>query len=142
MTRTKRPAAAVGAAVLLAFSLTACGGGGASDAPTDASKDEFCKSFEDAFAVIGEGEPTEDEFDKLQDELDELVEVGTPEEIDGDAREGYEIFVDAVQDLDYDDVKDAGDSDDIPGVDADDEKKVEEFFASYGEQCFEVPAVE
>ena len=50
MTRIKRPAAAVGAAALLAFSLTACGG-----APDDASEGDFCDAFKwrlrDLFAV-------------------------------------------------------------------------------------------
>ena len=44
MTRIKRPGAAAGAAVLLAFSLTACGG-----APDDASKDDFCDAFTGVF---------------------------------------------------------------------------------------------
>ena len=134
MTRIKRPAAAVGAAALLAFSLTACGGGG-SDAPDDASKDEFCGAVGDAFKPLFslEGEPSEDQFDEFKDKIDELKDVGTPEDIGDDERDGFEVFVDAVSDADYDDFKD--DSENLPGVSDDDEAKAEKFISYATTEC-------
>jgi hypothetical protein len=132
MTRIKRPAAAVGAAMLLAFSLTACGG-----APTDASEEDFCDAFADAFepliSVSGE-EPTEEQWEDFQDATGELDDVGTPEGTSDDEREGFEIFVEAVGDADYDDVKDA-EGDEFPGVDKDDNDKVTAFIEYATKTC-------
>lgn len=128
----KRPAAALGAAALLAFSLTACGSD-ASDAPTDASEEDFCGVFEDAYKPIIEAgfEPSEDDWEKFQDAIEDLADVGTPEDMTDDEREGFEVFVEAVDEADYDDVK--GDSD--FGVSGDDEDKAEKFFAYVSETC-------
>lgn len=132
MTRIKRPAAAVGAAVLLSFSLTACGG-----APTDASKDDFCEAyggvFEKIFAVSGD-EPTEDEWEEVQDAVGELEDVGTPDGISDDERNGFEVFVEAIADADYDDIKDSEDGE-IPGVSEDDDADAEKFFAYATKTC-------
>lgn len=133
----KRPLAAAGATVLMAFALTACGGG-ASSAPTDASKDKFC----DTYMAVGEdmsGEPTEEQWNKAKDQLKKLEDVGTPKGISKDAREGFEIFLDAVSDLDYDDAKDMDNSDSVPGVSKDDEKKVGEFFTYVATECMDMP---
>jgi len=133
MTRIKRPAVAVGVTALLAFSLTACGG-----SPTDASEKDFCGAFEDAFAplldISADGEPTEDQWEEFQDAVGELEDVGTTEDISDDEREGFEVFVKAVGDADYDDVKDAED-DEFPGVDKDDQDKVEDFFTYATKTC-------
>ena len=138
MTRFKRPAAAAGAAALLAFSLSACGGG-ASDAPTDASKDEFCGAWNDAFEPLAtaEEEPSEKQFEEFQDGMDDLVDVGTPEGTPDDAREGFEIFVDAVKDASYDDFKEGGD--DLPNVSEDDSAKAEAFIEYAVGECTEIP---
>lgn len=142
MTRIKRPAAAVGAAALLAFSLTACGG-----SPTDASKKDFCGAFEDAFTplldISAEGEPSEEQWEDFQDAVAELKDVGTPDGISDDEREGFEVFVDAVADADYDDVKDS-EADEFPGVDEDDQAKATKFFGYATTTCpdaFGIPEV-
>jgi hypothetical protein len=132
MTRIKRPAAAAGAALLLAFSLTACGGG----APDDASEGDFCDAFggvfESLFAAEADG-PTEDQWEDFQDAVAELEDVGTPKDISDDERNGFEVFTEAVADADYDDVKD--ESGDIPGVSDDDQADGEKFFAYGTEKC-------
>ncbi len=132
MTRIKRPAAAAGAAVLLAFSLTGCGG-----APTDASDKDFCDAFGNVFepllSVSGD-EPTEDQWDEFKDATGEFEDVGTPDDISDEEREGFEVFVAAVADADYDDVKDA-EGDEFPGVDEDDNEKVTKFFSYATETC-------
>ena len=111
MRNLPRAVAAAGAVVLLGLSLTACGSDG-SDAPKNASKDEFCKVFNS----------DSDDEDKV---LDELKEVGTPKEIDGDAREGFEIFIDK-----YDDLKDLdSESEALKELGDEDGKKVSAFIS-------------
>lgn len=109
-------AAAIGIAAL---SLTACGG-----APDDASEKDFCKAFTNVAESFSD-------FDDAKKATEELEEVGTPKSIDGDAREGFEIYVDVVTGADDEDEADeAGDD-----LDSDDEKKVEKFFEKAGEVC-------
>lgn len=135
MIRIKRPAAAVGAAALLALSLTACGGGGSDSAPDNASKDDFCGAVGDAFKPLFslEGDPTEDQFKEFQDKVDKLKDVGTPDGISDDQRKGFEIFVDAVHDADYSDFK--SDSQNIPGVSDKDQAKAQDFLGYATSQC-------
>ena len=135
MTRFKRPAAAAGAAALLAFSLSACGGGGGSDAPTDASKDEFCESWNSAFEDISAAEPTDEDFEAFQDAVADLADVGTPDGISDEQREGFEVFVDAVADASADDLS----SDEIPGVSEDDSAKAQAFVEYAVTECTEIP---
>lgn len=134
----KRPVAAAGAAAVLALSLTACGGGDdAGDAPKDASKDDFCEKLNALDSLETSDTPSEDEFNDAKDKILELRDVGTPKEITGDAREGFEIFIDAVDDLSYDDAKDLAnsDSDTFPGVSEDDNAKLLAFVFSAGALC-------
>lgn len=143
MNRIKRPAAAIGAAALLAFSLAACGGdsGGSSggDSPANASKDDFCSALKDAYQPLAgiEDEPTEDQWRSFQDSIDKLSGVGTPDDISDDARVGFDAFVKAVGDTDYEEAKDyAGDT--FPGVDKGDEDKVVEFLTYSETTCPDV----
>ncbi len=137
MTPIKRPLATAGAAVLLALSLTACGG-----APTDASEEDFCDAVGKTVEVIGsvEGdEPTEEEWEKVQGAYEDLGDVGTPEDIGEDERNGFEVVVDAITGLDYDEAKksfgEEDGSDEIPGVSKDDEKDADRFFEYVGTTC-------
>lgn len=141
MTSFKRSAAALGAAAVLAFSLTACGGddggdSGSDSAPADASKSDFCQAFADAFKpfVSLEGDPTEDQFNDFKDAVKDLADVGTPSDISDDQRTGFEAFVKAVDDGSYDDFKNA-DGSDIPGVSADDQPKAQDFLSWSGKEC-------
>lgn len=101
MKNIKRPFAALGVGALLAFSVTACGGGGA---PTDASVEDFCGLEADLEA--GFGDIASGDFEKLSEGLADAAEaaeeVGTPEDISDEAREGFEILVASLQDLDAD----------------------------------------
>ena len=132
MTRIKRPAAAAGAAVLLAFSLSACGG-----APTDASKDDFCETVNDT--SVFENTDTEDVgdlVDALKKQAENLEEVGTPDDISDDEREGFEIYVDAVNDLDADDFDSPEDLDNVEDDYSDEENdKVNAFFDYQAKTC-------
>ncbi|QIX25239.1 hypothetical protein ncot_00540 [Nocardioides sp. JQ2195] len=106
-----RRLALVGASLALLGGLTACGG-----APDDASKDDFC----DAAKKIDASS-----FDDAKDAVEDLNDVGTPEDISDDARDGFEFFVDEVGDADSED--------DLPKDEdlSDDEKKQSEAFFKY-----------
>ena len=94
-------------ALALASSAVLAGCGGAAEgAPTDASPEEFCAAIDwfvdeglDRFKG-GEPPPAADDMAELaRDWSDRLVEVGTPENMSIDAREGFEAFVDRIDDL-------------------------------------------
>ena len=138
MTRIKRPVAAVGSAVLLAFSLSACGG-----APTDASTDDFCEAYNDQSAEGGED--AESQADALNEYAEKLEEVGTPEDIDDEARDGFEVLVEAFGDVSADDLEDEEAQKALEEKYEDDEDAVDAFFEYAGETCaedVEVPEVE
>ena len=139
MTPLKRYVGAASAAVLLAFSLTACGG-----APTDDSTKDFCDAFDSATDIFADIDPEGDPADQAgkvtdgyKEFADKLEETGTPENISDDAREGFEIFVEELGDLDEDDVKKylEDPSEDIAEVSKDDEKKVNEFTDYAEKEC-------
>lgn len=139
MSPIKRYAGAASAAVLLAFSLTACGG-----APTDASSEDFCKAYngqtEALEAIDPEGSPESqagDLVDALKDYAEKLDEVGTPENISDEAREGFEITVEELGDLDADDVQKAiedGNAE-FAEVSKDDEEKAAAFDEYASKEC-------
>lgn len=122
-----------GASLILAAAfLTGCGGDDAADSPDDASTEEFCDAMEGAPTSE---EPSEDELD---DWAEELNDTGTPDDIGDDEREGFEKFVETLEDINPDDFdSDAGLEDVIE--DEDDREKVTAFFAYYGQACFEIP---
>jgi len=144
MSPIKRYAAAASTAVLLGFSLIACGDS-ASDAPDDASKEAFCKAY-NATNETDEDSSTEDQVEEAHDQADKLIEVGTPEDIDDDSREGFEILVDAVADIEEDDVDNITNAEgedefrDAIGASEDDFKKVVAFLTYAGTTCAEAPA--
>lgn len=135
MTRIKRPAVAAGAAVLLALSLSACGG-----APTDASQDDFCEAYNDNAL---NGDIAEDDFDAqaeaLNDYSDKLEETGTPEDISDEARNGFEVVVEAFGDISSDDLDGDDTQKALEDKYADDQDDVEAFFEYANEQCGETP---
>jgi hypothetical protein len=111
---------------LMAGMLTGCGGdsGGSDDAPQSASKEDFCKAFE---AVGSAG----DDFDKGKEKLQELKDTGTPEDIPDNAREGFDLLMDAVADAESSD--DASKA--LDDLSTADQKKVREFTAYTIKKC-------
>ena len=77
------------AAVLAALALAACGGG----PPDDASAEDFCDVW---------NEDRGDTVDEVRESVEALEDVGTPEDIEDEARDGFEVFVEARADLDQD----------------------------------------
>lgn len=117
--------AKVGASLVLVGVMTAACGGG--DGPTDASSDEFCDAWEKTGQVFAENS---DDWDKIEEAYDETFEVGTPENIDDDAREGFEILKDEFDSYDsLDDMKEAEE----PGEE--DMEKVTAFTDYQMEEC-------
>ena len=130
MTPMKRPLAAASATVLLALSLSACGG-----APTDASKADFCKvvksdeGSEELLKAISD-EDWDKAADILKDQVGEIEDVGTPEDISDEEREGFEIQLDAAKGISGDDIEKASKDQENPfesDLSSDEKKKVEAY---------------
>lgn len=112
--------------VLVAGTMSACGGAGG--APEDASKKDFCKAIE--------GAPTDDKpsQDDVDEWAEELKDTGTPDDISDDARNGFEVLVEALEDADVDELDDNSSFEDVV-KDKDDRKDVTKFFEYYGKTC-------
>lgn len=124
MTRNLRRAPGAVVLLALALPLSACGG-----APTDASKSDFCaavtdRSWADDLGAAPDGDAI---VDGLEGWGDDLAETGTPDDIPDEAREGFDITVDYLGDLDPADFDDLDDVDPAADLTSDEEEKVEAF---------------
>ena len=139
MTFIRRAAVATGTAALLVLSLSACGdddeGDGGSDAPAGAPQEEFCDAFNAVFADIAsiQTQPTAEQWSALQGKVEKLGEVGTPEDISDDNRDGYEVLVKAVTETDYDDNLDFTAA--IPGASESEQAKATSFVSYAATLC-------
>lgn len=132
-----RRALAATSLAMMAMFLTACGddgggggGGSAGGAPTGADKSEFC----DAMADVPSGD--EPSVSDAHDWADKLIDVGTPDGISDDERNGFEVFVNAVKDADEKDLSGDSQLEDVV-KDSDDVADVQAFFSWYGQTCAE-----
>lgn len=119
--------------VLVAGTAVGCGGG----APTDASTDDFCKTFEEMqqeTADLGEDAESTDIVKALKDLGKKMEDVGTPDDISEDARKGFETFVDAIKGLPDDATEKQLDEVDKDFSDAE-EKQFEAFQEYVGKTC-------
>ncbi len=102
--------ALIAASLVLVAGLGAgCGGGddSGSDASADASESgpattaEFCEAYTSLATEFAGKQPPSDEaaVEAIRQWADDLTEVGPPEEIPADAREGYELLVGTVAKL-------------------------------------------
>ena len=130
--------------VLVAGSTVACGGGdgsgeGSDSAPADASTADFCGVFEDFYKVVGElGAEAENSelISALKDTGKDLEKVGTPEDMPEDAREGFELTVQTIEDIDADATE--KDLEDLEKDFTEEQKKQSEAFDAYlSETCQE-----
>ncbi len=135
----KRVLVAVAAPLLLAGTLTACGG-----PPTDASKKDFCKvhDAEPDLSELDETSSNKDIAKVFKEELDKITddaeEVGTPEDMPDDAREGFEITLEKAQDLSAKDLEKAIEDEKDPFEDdlsKDDKKKVDAYDKWSNDYC-------
>jgi hypothetical protein len=126
------------AALLVGSVASACGGG--SGAPSDASREEFCDTANSLLSdLVPEDTSTpelpsdEDMAQAVEDWGSRMEEVGTPQDIPGDAREGFESVVERAREIDaadfaLDDLEDLG----TGGADASaEEKEQAEAFGDY-----------
>ncbi|EON25756.1 MULTISPECIES: hypothetical protein [Nocardioides] len=114
--------------LLVGASVVGCGGGGA---PTDASEKEFCDSLTSVFDDIDMSEqPSEKEaLALIKAWAKDMEEVGTPENISDDARDGFELMIEQVGELKEDDS--AADLEKLDESLSDSEKKATEAFEKY-----------
>lgn len=92
---------------LVAGTTVGCGGGdgggdGGGGAPTDASVSDFCGTFEDFQTEAAElgADPDPAEIVTVLKRIAEgLEEIGTPEGIPDDARQGFELIITTIQNL-------------------------------------------
>ncbi|GAA1504319.1 hypothetical protein [Nocardioides humi] len=113
--------AGTAAGLLLAVALTGCGG-----SPGDASSEDFCAVWK---ADSG------NDVDAVRDRAEDLDEVGTPGDIDDAARNGFEVFVEQLGEVDEAQLReldqvaaDASGLADVYGIDEDDAADVIAFF--------------
>ncbi len=106
MTSTSRTRLGLAALALLVGSVTACGGDSgdaAQSAPDDASKAEFCDTYVSQMKAMAQGNPEEDAgaaVERMQNWAEEMTGVGTPKDMPGEARRGFETIVAEVGKLD------------------------------------------
>lgn len=74
---------------LAATFLAACGG-----PPDDAPTEDFCDVLNDF--------PTDPDQGAIDDYIKGLNDVGTPDDIPDDARDGFELSIDLLKDMDFD----------------------------------------
>uniref|UniRef100_UPI0031380E7D hypothetical protein n=1 Tax=Nocardioides psychrotolerans TaxID=1005945 RepID=UPI0031380E7D len=80
----------------------------------DASQDEFCEkyttgflgAFEEIDPEASEQEQAEAILESLKSWADDMSEVGTPEDMSDEARDGFELTIESIQDLNADDLQD------------------------------------
>ncbi len=109
----------VGATLLLVTGMTAACG-----APEDASKGDFCDAVDEVVSSASD-------YDKAKDAAAELGDVGTPDGISDDAREGFELSIDAFDESD--DEKDLEKAQE--DLSSDEKKKVQAFGAYVDKTC-------
>jgi hypothetical protein len=87
-------------ALVVTLALT-LGGDDASDAPDDATTEEFCDAVEEMYGVLFVFALQESDAPwETGRAVEVLTETGTPEDIPGDARAGFEQLVEALERVD------------------------------------------
>ena len=109
--------------LLVAGTASACGGG---DAPSDASKEDFCGTAKE-ITGLETGKDVKDFAEKLED-------VGTPEDMSDDERKGFDLFIETANKL-----KDDSTEEDATklgeDLSADEEKNIEAFTTYLAKTC-------
>lgn len=121
--RITRAALTIASTALVLTGVTACGsdsagdgGGSGSAAPANASKDDFCTAFNGLYEKVMAdltSADTSKAITAFKEWAADMKDVGTPDDMPEDARRGFEVFVDAAQDIDddasIDDLQNLGD---------------------------------
>ena len=90
--------------VLVGGTALGCGGGGGGGAPTDASEEDYCASYQSLFDDMSTMADATDEeiIAQIKDWATTMEETGTPEDMPEDARAGFETTMTLINDLDDD----------------------------------------
>ena len=135
---TPTPVSLSVAALVAGLALSGCAG-----APAEASEQSFCDVTAGLFSGPDtEAESPQAEADYIRLLAEEMEEVGTPADIPVDAREGFEITVDLLGDVDVEDVEGKGFDklEDEPSKQ--DKVKLDAFGAYAFETCdFDIPGL-
>jgi hypothetical protein len=107
---TTRARLTLASAVLLVGAVTAACGGGGSGAPSDASEDGFCEAANSLLTdlmpddmSVPEVPSDEDMAKAVKDWGTRMEEVGTPEGISDEAREGFEAVLAQIEEIEASD---------------------------------------
>ena len=111
--------------LLVAGTATACGG---DDAPSDASKEDFC-----ATAIDMNGLETPKD---VKDYAEKLEDVGTPEDMSDGERKGFDLFIETANKLD-DDTTEEDASKLVEDLSEDEQKDFEAFTTYLTKTCAE-----
>ena len=76
--------------------------GGATACSNSASKEDFCNGYDDFLQALADADAEKNYGEQLKDAASDFEEVGTPDDIPDDAKEGLETVFDAIAELDDD----------------------------------------
>ncbi len=126
--------------ILVAGGAVGCGddggGGGVLPGNNAPSTEEFCGALKDFQDDFSEADPTKDlkgYIQALKDAADKLEEVGTPDNMPDDAKEGFDLTVKTIKDLDDDATLE--DLSKIGDVSDDDQKKIDALDKYIDKEC-------
>lgn len=90
--------------VLVGGTALGCSSGGSEGAPTDASEEDYCASYQSLFDDMSTMTDATDAeiIAQIKDWATTMEETGTPEEMPEDARAGFETTISLINDLDDD----------------------------------------
>jgi hypothetical protein len=101
-----KPALLAASLVLVGGSAVACSGdaGEGGGAPTDASRDDYCASYQSLFSDMSTMTDATDRqiIAQIKEWAATMEETGTPEDMSDDARAGFETTISLIGDLDDD----------------------------------------
>lgn len=125
----QRPTLTLAGLALVLGGVTACGGSDdPTSAPDDASPEDFCQVYADTAEDDG------DDLDTAREAVDQLIEVGTPQDMPEQAREGFETLATLVQEAD--------DNDDLEKMGEDLDQAQQESFGAFIQYITETCAEE
>lgn len=113
--------------------------GGVPDATPQSADSELCTALADVIEVVDpiEGPPDEDQWDEIQEVYAALGEADLPAGTPARQREGRDAAVRAITSLSWAEAEKAfaSNTDEVPGLTAEENAKAAEFFTWSGQQC-------
>lgn len=124
--------------VLVAGTLVGCGGADGGSAPDSASEEDFCAAFvKISEETSADSSDTEAQIEQAKEAAEELADVGTPEGIPEDARKGFELIIDLINEVESD-----ASEEDLTGIfeelSEDEQKSFTSLFTYVSETCPEL----